>query len=99
MARTTPQVNTSWVFYSPIRINSAIVDDETDGLAVTYVLSHNGATIDTGSLEWEPEGRDGVWGKKITLPSTPGTLTMTVTVTLGDDVGTGSHSIYVEKYS
>lgn len=99
MARTTPQVNTTWLFYTPIRINGVLVDDTTDSLSVIYSLAHNGAEIDSGVLEWEPEERDGVWGKKIVLPATPGTLTMTITVTLDTNVGVGSHSLYVEKYS
>jgi len=55
--------------------------DTTPSAAVTWTATHNGAAYETGALVWEAFGFENSWAGQITLPATPGTLKVKVTIT------------------
>lgn len=72
-------------------IESTLIDDDTEDVTVTYVLTLDGSTVGSGSLAWEAHGYTDAWVKRISLPGDPGLLKVAVTLsaTISDENATG----------
>src|SRR4051794_14637779 len=90
---TIARAGASWdIVLRNVVIDRTAIDDDTEDIAVTYVLTLDRVAAGSGSLAWEAHGYDDAWVKRITLPATPGVLVAVVSVgaTVDDEAVTGS---------